>query len=86
MPASIIETIMVDQVHAIPWWKRRVRGIRSDTCRSSCDKFSTELTATAARERPMKNSAQPKVSHLAEDDVRAAVHDIADHDGALVVG
>ena len=31
----------------------------SATCRSSCDMFSTELTATAARESPMKTSAQP---------------------------
>ena len=33
----------------------------SGTCRSSCEKFSTDVTATADRERPMKNSAAAKL-------------------------
>ena len=46
--------------------------------------FSTELTATAARESAMKNSAQLEILHLAEDDVGGAVQDVADRNGALV--
>ena len=70
---------------SIPWWQTPGRGTRSGTMRSSCDMFSTELTPTPARDSAMKTSAQRKLPHLAEQDVRPAVHHVADDDGALVV-
>ena len=41
------------------------------TCRSSCHMFSTELTATAARDSAMNTSAQREAAHLAEQNIRS---------------
>src|SRR5438034_8065383 len=57
IPASIIEIIMVDQIIDSMVAKTRPR-YSSDTCLRSCETFSTELTATAARDAAMNTSAQ----------------------------
>ena len=77
MPASIIEIIMTDQVVDSMVANTRPRN-SSGTCRSSCDMFSTELNADArARERD-EHQRPAEAAHLAEQDVRAAVHHVAD--------
>ena len=58
MPAAIIEIIIVAQTIDSMVENTRPRN-SSATCRSSCETFSTELTATAARDSAMKNSASP---------------------------
>ena len=68
MPASIIEIIIVDQTIDSMVEKTRPRN-SLDTCRSNCDMFSTELTATAARDRRDEEQRQAEIPHLAEDDV-----------------
>src|SRR5207237_4944566 len=61
MPASIIEIIITDQTMDSMVAKTRPR-YSSETWRSNCDMFKTELTATAARESAIKNSATKKFS------------------------
>ena len=56
MPAAIMESIMVDQFMVSMVEKTRPRK-RSSTCFRSFDQLSTELTATLARESPMKKRA-----------------------------
>ena len=54
------------------------------TWRRSCEVFSTELTATAPRERPMKNSAHAERGAWLNRTYDAAVNHVADRDSALV--
>ena len=55
-PAPAMESIIVDHCIVSMVAKTRPRN-SSETCRSSCDMLSTELTATAAREIPRNSSA-----------------------------
>src|SRR5690348_3692493 len=57
LPAAIMESIIVDQFMVSMVEKTRPRK-RSSTCFSRLDQLRTELTATLARETPMKKSAQ----------------------------
>ncbi len=58
-PAPAIESIITD--HCIVSMVANTRPRNSlETCRSSCDMLSTELTATAARESARKSSASRK--------------------------
>ena len=59
-PAPIIDSSMVDHVNDSSVANTRPRN-RSSTWRRSCEKFNTELTATAARERAMKTQASARV-------------------------
>ena len=82
-PAPAIESIMTD--HCIVSMVANTRPRNSlETCRSSCDILSTQLTATAAREIARNSSASLEIAHLAEDHIGAAVDHVADADGALV--
>src|SRR5579862_1180001 len=59
MPASIMDIIITD--HCIDSLVAKTRPRKeSETWRSNWDIFNMELTPTAARDRPMKISAQPK--------------------------
>ena len=60
MPAAVMETIMVDHVSDSAVENTLPRN-SSGTRRSNCETFSTELTATPARERAMKNRAAAKL-------------------------
>ena len=60
MPAPIMEIIITDHVKVSMVENTRPR-YSSETWRNSCEKFKTELTATAARDNPMKKSAAPKL-------------------------
>ena len=55
-PAPAIESIIVDHDSVSMVANTRPRN-SSETCRSSCDMFSTELTAMAAREIARNSSA-----------------------------
>ena len=46
--------------------------------------FNTELTPTAARDRPMKNSARPKVGAWLNRNIRSAVDHVDNRNGPLV--
>ena len=74
------------------WWTRTCVSLvantrprnSSGTCRSNCETFSTELTAMAdARER-QKKRRQPKIRHLAEHHVGAAVDHVTNATVRLV--
>ena len=55
-----MDTIIVAQVQVSMVEKTRPRK-SFETCRRSCDVFSTELMATAARESAIKTSAPTNV-------------------------
>src|ERR1700691_6597957 len=59
-PAIAIESIMVIQFQLSTVAKTRPRN-SSETCRNCCVTFKTLLTATAARDKPMKDTAAPNV-------------------------
>jgi hypothetical protein len=57
-PAASIESIIVDQFMVSMVENTRPRK-RLSTCFKSFDQFKTELTATLARDNPIKNRAHP---------------------------
>ncbi len=60
IPATPIDIIIVSHVHVSIVANTRPRN-SSETWRRSWEKFSTELTATAARETAIQTSAIPNV-------------------------